>query len=193
VEQPEWQGFCCRPTTETGDPSGGRWDGKAGAITRRNVWKRAVSFTIFLRSSLLPGHLFDESLGVGSGTPWGAGEETDFILSVMDQGASIYYDPALVVHHPRMIGSLTSDRYSKALSYGRGMGRVLRKNRYPLYSVAYHLIRPFGGTLIAVLTGRTNKARYHWSIFTGRFAGWLGLPSSQITESSRASAKAAAK
>ena len=52
------------------------------------------------------------------------------------------------------------------------MGRVLRKHGYPVRLVAYHLVRPIGGTILSVMRGRLRKARYHWSIFVGRLDGW---------------------
>ena len=177
-DYPKWGGFGGRSVMETGEPSGGRWSRRAGPVTRNNVWRRAVSFTIFLRSSYLKNHKFDETLGVGAGTPWGAGEETDFVLQMLESGCCIYYDPTVLVYHPNMIGPLTSARYRKAESYGKGMGRVLRKNGYPFHTAIYYMLRPFGGTVLAILRGRLAQAKLHWLTFAGRFGGWFGIASS---------------
>src|SRR4029079_4294687 len=47
------------------------WPLDAAGVTRDNLWRRAISFTIFLRSSAV-GVIgpFDEHLGLGSGQPW---------------------------------------------------------------------------------------------------------------------------
>jgi len=140
------------------------------------VWRRGISFTIFLRRSAVDGAWFDESLGVGAGSPWGAGEETDYLLRAIERGHSIYYDPSLAVWHRGRSGPCSPEVSAKARQYGMGIGRVLRKHRDPLHSVAYHLARPFGGALLYTARGQTEKARYHWSIFSGRLNGWLARP-----------------
>jgi hypothetical protein len=179
---PAWGGLCGRPMTVTGKVSGGRWDTQPGFLTEANVWKRAISFTIFLRFAHIKDRQFDEALGVGSGTPWGAGEETDFVLAVMRSGSPLFYDPSLRVYHPPMFVRFTASACAKALSYGYGMGHVLRKNGYPIYAVGYHLMRPFVGSVLCILIGRVSKARYHWAIFRGRIGGWLNsFPATKST------------
>jgi GT2 family glycosyltransferase len=142
------------------------------------VWRRAITFSIFLRRSVVEGACFDESLGVGAGSPWGAGEETDYLLRAMERGHSIYYDPSLGIWHRGRSGPYRPETSAKARHYGMGVGRVLRKHHYPLHSVAYHLVRPLGGALLYLSGGRAEKARYHWSIFSGRMNGWRAQPES---------------
>jgi hypothetical protein len=38
------------------------------------------------------------------------------------------------------------------------------------------MIRPAGGALLSLAGGNLSKARYHWSIFTGRTGGWFLTP-----------------
>ena len=53
--------------------------------------RRAITFSIFLRRSAVEGAWFDESLGVGAGSPWGAGEEeSGSLLRAIERGHSIY-------------------------------------------------------------------------------------------------------
>jgi glycosyltransferase involved in cell wall biosynthesis len=177
-ETPDWSGIAGREIVPPGFSSGGRWDSRPGRVTRRNVWRRAITFSIFLRRSVVEGAFFDESLGVGAGSPWGAGEETDYLLRAMERGHSIYYDPSLGIWHRGRSGPYRPETFAKARHYGMGIGRVLRKHHYPLHSVAYHLVRPFGGALLYLSGGRAEKARYHWSIFSGRMNGWLARPES---------------
>ncbi len=172
ADHPEASGITGREIVEAGFTCGGRWDLQAGPVTPRNVWRRAISFTMFLRRTAVQGAAFDESLGVGAGTPWGAGEETDFLLQLIGQGHRILYDPSVAVWHQGRSGPYTEGMFTKARSYGMGMGRVLRKHRYPLWLVANHLIRPIGGAIDALATGRLAKAQYHWSVFAGRSRGW---------------------
>jgi glycosyltransferase involved in cell wall biosynthesis len=175
-QNPGWEGLTGREVVQPGFTSGGRWDRRAGRVTPGNVWRRAITFSIFLRRSLLEHLRFDETLGVGAGSPWGAGEETDLLLRAIERGHAIYYDPSLRIWHQGRSGPYTAEVYSKAGDYGRGMGRVLRQHRTPLHLVANHLIRPLGGALLALGAGRPEKARCHWCTFAGRLGGWLAKP-----------------
>ena len=167
-EHPEWSGVTGREVVPGRQPAG-RWDASSGLLTRRNIWRRAITFTIFLRHEVARGRTFDESLGVGSGTKWGAGEETDFLLHLIADSHRIHYDPAIAVWHQARSGQTVT----KARNYGMGIGRVLRKHRYPVWQAAYHVARPLAGVLLSLATGRFPKARHHWAIFDGRARGWI--------------------
>ena len=173
---PSWGGLTGREWVEPGFSSGFRWDHSPGPITPGNVWRRAITFSMFLRSSVVEGLSFDESLGVGAGSPWGAGEETDYLLRAISRGSAIYYDPSLGVWHRGRSGPYTPEIYAKASCYGRGIGRVLRKHQFPAHCVATHMLRPLGGAALSFGRGRPEKARYHWSIFRGRLSGWSAAP-----------------
>ena len=170
---PNWSGVTGREIVGPGFTSGGRWDPRPGMVTPDNIWRRAISFTIFLRRNAAAGCQFDETLGVGAGTPWGSGEETDYLLRLLQEGHPIFYDPSIAVWHQGHSGPYTPDTYAKARRYGMGMGRVLRQHGYALPQVARHLARPAGGALLSLLRGDWGKARYHWSICSGRAGGWL--------------------
>jgi len=166
AEHAEWGGM-------TGREVNGKWDTEAGKLDKFNVWKRHISFTMFFRRELVGSLRFDESLGVGAGTKWGSGEESDFLLRVMSRGP-IYYDPALAVFHPEWATApFTEKKIEKARSYGMGMGHVLRIHSYPAYFAFYHSLRPLVGSLLSLLRGNSGKARFHWAIFVGRTRGWL--------------------
>ena len=171
-----WSGVTGREITQEGFTSGGRWDSAPGFVTRSNVFRRAISFSIFLRRDVAVRYQFDETLGVGADTPWGSGEETDYLLQLVHAGHLIHYDPSLGIWHQGRSGPYTAERLAKARSYGMGMGRVLRKHGYTLPLVGWHLTRPAGGALLALARGNPDKARYHWSICSGRANGWLLRP-----------------
>lgn len=173
---PEWSGITGREVVEPGYTSGGRWDPNAGMLSCTNIFRRAITFSMFLRGNAAQKYRFDETLGVGAGTPWGAGEETDYLLSMIEDGHIIFYDPSIPIWHQGRSGPYSMETYEKARRYGMGMGRVLRKHCFPLGSVMHHLIRPVGGTLLSLAAGKWSKARYHWSIFAGRADGWFLTP-----------------
>lgn len=106
----------------------GPWPESECAATRQLVWTRAISFTIFLRrAAVLRVGPFDERLGVGADTPWGAGEETDYVLRAMSAGIRGWHYPDCVVHHPSGRELAAMHAAARALSYGRGIGFVLGK------------------------------------------------------------------
>ena len=88
---------------------------------------------MFLRAKSVRDLRFDESLGVGSGTAWGAGEATDYLLRLLNRDASIYYEPALKVFHPSPVPPYDAKARFKAYSYGSGMGRVLHTHEMPMW------------------------------------------------------------
>lgn len=151
-----------------------RFDSSPGFLNRSNVWQRTAAVCLFLRSYVIePIGGFDKTLGPNSGTMWGGGEDIDYSLCALRAGFKIYYDPALVVFHPNPLKDGYRSAVGRAYSYGAGIGRVWRKHEYPIWLVAYYLLRPAGGTLLSLITARLDKARYHWSAFRGRLRGWL--------------------
>jgi glycosyltransferase involved in cell wall biosynthesis len=169
----EWGGLTGRCTDELGRISMGRFDKRPGEVTYYNLWRRLTSFTIFLKSDAVAKcGRFDETLGVGSGTPWGAAEEMDFVLRGLERGIRVYYDPNLIVYHPLTVERYDEKASERHSSYSRGIGRVLALHSYPLWYVGWYLIRPLGGAII-FLTWNPKRARYHYQGFWGRYVGWL--------------------
>lgn len=126
---PDVSGICARCADENGVDAGLRWLKRPATINRLNVWRSAIEATMFLRRETLSELRFNEELGLGANTPWGAGEGTDLLLHLLRRGYKIRYDPALVVHHPSHLKNPPSEE--KVLNYSRGIGRVMRLNGYP--------------------------------------------------------------
>lgn len=172
---PEWDGLSGRTVDDLGRATGSVWSHRAGRVTRRNVWWRVASAALFLRRTVVDrvGD-FDEQLGAGSGTAWGAGEELDYLLRALSAGFRVYYDPGVTVIHPEHRFRVDAAGLTRAYRYGAGVGRVVRKHDIPLGLAAYLLLRPGVGAVLALARGRTRQARYHWAGFRGRVAGWVG-------------------
>jgi GT2 family glycosyltransferase len=152
--------------------SSSSWSRERAVLTRENLWNRAISFTIFLRSSVVrAAGDFDEQLGLGASTPWSSGEEIDYLIRAVDLGAAIEYDPDLVVHHDDRSLSPTALRAIGARD-GASIGYILRKHRYPRRSVARMLLRPAAGSFLAVLRNDRALARFHASTLRGRLLGY---------------------
>jgi glycosyltransferase involved in cell wall biosynthesis len=163
-------GLTGRTVTHTGETSVGKFDLVVGRVDKRNVWLRGVSITVFLNSKIASGIFFDETLGAGA--KWGSGEETDFLLQALSKGANIIYDPNLKIIHPPPPTIYTPQLVQKEYTYGLGMGRVLQKHSYPLWFKAKMLIRPLGGSIVALWTFNIFKVKGYWYRFIGR---WQGL------------------
>ncbi len=168
---PSVDGLTGRSEDGRGQASGGSFKRRQGRVDVRNVWKQGISYTIFLRSSVCVAvGAFDEELGVGASTPFGSGEETDYLIRAIKLGFNIQYLPELIVSHPNPI-LYDRNHCSKAFRYGVGMGRVLSKHRYKLSFNLYAILRPVAGALVSLLTWRARKARYHLAIARGRLCG----------------------
>jgi GT2 family glycosyltransferase len=143
-----------------------RWQQDAATLTRENLWNRAISFTIFLRRTVVDRvGSFDEALGL----PSSSGEETEYLIRAIDQGARIEYDPTLVVHHPRK----NRDLADLGAREGAAIGYILRKHRYPAGTVARMLVRPAGGIVLALGQRDRARARFQLETLRGRLRGYL--------------------
>jgi len=165
--------LCGRFTNEYGE-SEGAWPGRTLKVNRYNVWKCAISFTIFCKSNILESsNNFDETLGVGANSKYQSGEETDFLIKNLSGGAVIIYYPDLVLRHPVKGVVFNDESIARAKKYAPGMGRVLRKNNYPIVFVFYVLLKSFLNILYSIILLDGQRIKYYKTIFVGRFQGWL--------------------
>jgi GT2 family glycosyltransferase len=166
-------GLCGRAVDRQGQSSPS-WAQDAALLTRDNLWNRAISFTIFLRSSLAAAvGEFDEQLGLGSGALSASGEETDYLVRALETSARIEYDPDLVVVHEDKTRTVAARR-AAAEPEGVSIGYILRKNRYPLSSVGRMFVRPVGGALLALMRGDRTGAQFQVATLRGRLRGYFG-------------------
>lgn len=174
---PDIDGITGRSTDGEGEASAGNFDKSSGLVDLKTVWGRGISFAIFVRRKVADqiGD-FDETLGVGAGTRFGSGEETDYLIRGLKLGARLRYDPELIVYHPNPVANYGVKARARGYSYGLGMGRVLTKHGYPMSFLARSVIRPFAGFALSAATLRFSKAAYHLSITRGRLLGIWAKP-----------------
>jgi glycosyltransferase involved in cell wall biosynthesis len=136
------------------------WSSSSARLTRDNVWNRAISFTVFLRRTIVERvGPFDERLGL----PSSSGEEIDYLIRALDQGAVIEYDPTLVVDHRRK----DVDLGAVGARDGASIGYILRKHGYPKTRVARMFVRPAAGVLVD-----PRRAGFHLATLRGRLRGY---------------------
>lgn len=157
---------------ERGRPSNLRWDTRGGVMGRNNIWRRAISYTVFLRREVVTtvGE-FDPELGVGSGTRWGSGEEADYLLRALNAGFRLYYEPSIAVCHSQ--ANLERGAAVRGYSYGLGFGRVQRKHSVPFPTVLYYWTRSLAGAALSLTKLDHDMVSLHWGNLRGRVRGWI--------------------
>ncbi|WP_370838400.1 glycosyltransferase family 2 protein [Megasphaera sp.] len=167
-------GICGCPIDENNKSLISNFLKKETLLCKTNVWHGGISFTIFLKSKIVKEvGLFDEMLGVGAGTPYGSGEETDYLLRALEKRFKIIYTPEIKVFHPRKDIIITPNECKRAKSYGRGMGAVLKKHHYSYIYLINVLIRPLGGAFLAFFSWNIPLFRYRFNTFLGRVWGLI--------------------
>jgi glycosyltransferase involved in cell wall biosynthesis len=173
-EHPSLMGVVGRCVDRNGN-SPARYGSSGVSLNRFSIWTRGTpSPAVFLRRQAL-GRVgqFDEKLGVGADSPYQSGEETDLLVRVLSGKGEIRSDPTLHIYHEDYTWRFDASTYSRARAYGRGLGRVLRKNRYPLWFALYMASRPVAASLLSVGKFDWRRARYYLNMCAGRLSGWL--------------------
>ena len=150
-----------------------RFDAAPGTVSRKNLLNCYIEFAFFARRGQLDGLSFDETLGVGAGTPWGADEGPDLVLRMLRRGCRIWYCPEISVLHPSPLESIDERTLRRSYTYGCGRGRLYRLHRFPLHAVVYSLVRSLGGCVLNLAQLRSAWARYYWLAFCGKLRGYL--------------------
>lgn len=147
------------------------------SLNRWNVWS-VIEIGLVMRRSVfdrLGG--FDPLIGSGAASPWQAGEGTDLLLRLVSIDPSMAHDFAWL---PReiFVGGVTdahglarAARRHKLRAYGRGLGKVVTRWRYP----AWWRFAFVGGGLAFGLRHRPDYELLDgWWVFLGRLEGAIG-------------------
>ncbi|WP_297045055.1 glycosyltransferase family 2 protein [uncultured Desulfovibrio sp.] len=111
---------------------------------------------------------FDECLGVGCGTPYQSGEETDFALRAVRAGFAAARVPSLVILHPSTTPGGAAMR-RKIRTYARGRMQLLRKHGCPAGFIALNVLYPLLALPVEWLAAARRLARYRLCMFIERF------------------------
>lgn len=173
-QESNWDFISGCAKNEGGAPTANRWLKHDAEITRSNLFRTCISFTLFIRRSPMTTDVrFDEELGVGAKTRYGSGEESDYVLKLLNLGARGTFFWDLTVHHPRPELRSDTDGYKRAGSYGYGMGRVLRTHGYSVFTLGHVLLRPLGGIVVSLCKRDGSRAIQYWLSFRARLAGYF--------------------
>ncbi len=169
---PEWDGIIGHTIDATGNTTL-PWTDRAGSLSAAMSWRRAVTYVYFLRRqpALAVGG-FDVSLGPGAGTPWGAGDDNDFMLRALKAGARVHFEPELTVHHPPMFPAFDAMSLAKRERYARADGRVLRKHPMPIWWRLAFFGMPLARWMLSLSSMNRDRLRFHWVTFLGRVRGY---------------------
>lgn len=157
-------------TAHTCGATSPNWPTQPLVVTPRIVWHCSNSNTLFLTRSLVEDiGCFDESLGLGAGTPWTSGEETEYLVRALRLGARLEFDPTLVVTHADRPQTAELGRRD-----GASVGYILGKHRFPPRTLARMAVRPIGGALVSIARLDGAGALFHAATARGRARGYLG-------------------
>lgn len=161
------------------DPDGtsinGRFETAAQFINRVNVWTTGIEWTMFFkRSTLETVGGFDPDIGIGASTPWQSCEGQDIVLRALAKGLKGYFDPSLYGHHARFDVDTEASGHGKGRLYGRGLGHILRRHGYGLWSALNWIGRPAIKSVLYLAQGKASVFQYYRNVALGRFEGWSG-------------------
>ncbi|MDB5326828.1 MAG: glycosyl transferase [Phycisphaerales bacterium] len=168
------------PTADR-DSTLANWNDDAMTLDRLAVLNRCQEFTIFLRREAIGEIRFNDALGVGAGTPWGADEGPDFLIRVIERGAKLVFYPKLFVYHPDKVQTITPAQLQRAASYARGRGCFFRLHRFPIATVARGVVRPAVGAMLYLALLKPMRSRYYAAVVRGMLRG-LTMSAAELRE-----------
>jgi glycosyltransferase involved in cell wall biosynthesis len=175
-EHPEWDALSGTSCDATGRLTQLRWDRSAGPITRRNIFRRAITFTLFMRRTLVESlGPWDESFGPRPGpfgTAGGASDESEYLLRALAAGFTIAYEPSIRIFHSDFTPSV-GDRRSmrKAYSYGLDHSRLLKQAGFSPWYAAWRSVQLIAASALFLVRGEPGRARFYSAMARGRLVG----------------------
>jgi glycosyltransferase involved in cell wall biosynthesis len=162
---------------ETGRTINGRFANSSMWVDRKNIWITVIEWVVFFRrDAFLEVAGYDENLGPGAPSPWGANEGQDLSLRLLARGLACYYDSSLYGFHAELNTSRPdSAMIRKGRAYARGFGYVLRRHHYGIISICYWLVRPVGRSVMSLMKFDGQRLYYYVNVAIGRLEGWLGM------------------
>ena len=176
-ESPDLDGLFARAIDPvSGVSSVTKFDTRSQWVTPGNLYRTTVEFTMFVRRRVFDDvGMLDESFGPG--TYYGAEEGADFVLRALYKKKRFFYDPSLLVHHAQKVARYDADELKRALSYGRGFGRMSAKHFlvFKQRSAAVRFLkfqfRAMVAMLLFLVRLQPRRSRYYLTLIRGRLGG----------------------
>lgn len=177
-EHPEWDALSGMTCDESGHPSQLRWDRTAGIVTRKNIFRRAIAITLFMRRSLLESlGAWDETFGARPGPDGmiaGASAESEYLLRALAAGFTIGYEPAIQIGHADYTPSVRDrEAMRKAYSFGVDHGRLLKKYGFPKWYAGWRSAQLVAASGLFLARGKPGRACFYAAMARGRLRGLL--------------------
>jgi glycosyltransferase involved in cell wall biosynthesis len=185
---PEWDAVCGMTCDSSGRPSQLRWDRAGGIVTRRNVFRRAIGATLFVRRDALEAiGPWDESYGPrphADGTISGGSEDGEYILRMLGAGLTLGFEPGLRIVHDDFRPPLSDGRsMRKAYVYGVDHSRLLAQYAFPRRYMLWRSAQLLAGSALFLARGEPGRARFYAAMARGRLRGMLaGAPTPTSAE-----------
>ncbi len=178
AEHADWDALSGMSCDESGRPTQLPWDRTAGVVTRENVFRRAIAFTLFMRRSLIDSlGDWDETFGPRpgpDGTTGGASEESEYLLRAIASGFIVGYEPAIRIYHDDFTPSFRDRKaMRKAYSYGVDHSRLLKQYGFPLWYVTWRSVLLVAVSGLFLARGIPGRARFYAAMARGRLRGML--------------------
>lgn len=170
-------GLAATIATPDGDRGLLRWLPGTTWVRPRTIPRTVSAASLFFRADVVAAvGEFDPDLGTGCATPFGAGEEADYVQRALDLGFGMLYRSDLAVHHRewRDDPDVAAVR-AKVRRYNRGFARVLRKHRQGGH-FAYWAARSVVGVAVTALRGDRAARDHQLDQLVGRLQGWFSGP-----------------
>lgn len=173
--RPEAVIVCGRIVDEQGAPYlHNRWPTVSGWVSMADTFRYIASASFFVkRSVLIEVGGFDEAMGVGA--RHGSCEELDVARRILRGGGRVWYEPGIVVGHPRASASGLGDptaRRRRERSYGRGLGYLLGKEGAGSLMGVRLVGVPLAKAVVRFLLLDLVRSRECLQQALGRWEGW---------------------
>jgi glycosyltransferase involved in cell wall biosynthesis len=162
---PEYAILAVGSLDDEGVSSGNRWIQSACDISSYNALRTTFCSSLFIAAAECSRRVrFDPKLS--------RAEETDFVLRLLAAGLRARFDRTLHIHHPRrdMLSGAVSK--ARALSYGQGMGCLVRRHSMYLLWAAL-LTYDLGRAVLVSLRGHLQDAGFCFAHARGLFTGFV--------------------
>lgn len=149
----------------------GIFSGQDCTESRYSIFKDAPSWVLFFtRQAVESVGRFDEALGIGSDGPYQSGEETDYLIRLLDAGGNVWRTHLPIVYHDEVDCS-DEDCIQKARWYAMGRMYLLRKHQFQLWFKMVNVLFPLARMMVEPASHRA----YRFSMLKGRLRGLIGL------------------